>query len=98
MPRSNRSPRAQLRTLAVDEYIALHDQRATLDAIVRAHRHEMVTAAGQHLGDQSMDDEDAVQDVCLAVLEGELSIPEDAELALEVLLRAIAARCGKQDR
>jgi DNA-directed RNA polymerase specialized sigma24 family protein len=76
-----------------------HDQsptpahvRPVLDAIVRAHRGVLVQTAAELLEHLAQDAEDIVQDACLAVLEGDLSISPDPVQAFDDLHAAVARR------
>jgi hypothetical protein len=67
-------------------------QRVVLDAVIRNHRALLVRTARENLvGRRRQDAEDVVQDVCLAVLEGEIVLSVDLKVALLELLRAVAA-------
>jgi DNA-directed RNA polymerase specialized sigma24 family protein len=67
-------------------------QRVVLDAVIRRHRALLVRTASENLvGRRRQDAEDVVQDVCLAVLEGEIVLSADVRVALLELLRAVAA-------
>ena len=66
--------------------------RPVLDAVVRAHRGLLVQTAEQLLEKLAQDAEDIVQDVCLAVLEGDLAISPDAVQAFDDLHAAVARK------
>ena len=64
--------------------------RPVLDAVVRGHRGLLVQTAEQLLEHLAQDAEDIVQDVCLAVLEGDLAISPDPVQAFDDLHAAVA--------
>ena len=70
--------------------------RIILDALIRAHRPELVAAARRR-GKTRHDAEDLVQDLCLQVLEGELVLPVTVPAALDLLLAEIGLRCDEED-
>lgn len=63
-----------------------------LDAVVRAHRDRLVRTAEQLLEDLAQDAEDIVQDACLAVLEGDVTISPDPAQAFDDLHATVARR------
>jgi hypothetical protein len=77
----------------------LHDSevRVTLDAILRAHRSQLVATARYHLGNHRQDAEDLVQDLCVEALEGRLTLSRDPWKALDDLLEEVIARCDGGD-
>ena len=77
----------------VDESLSNADLHVTLDAIVRAHRWQLVATARHHLGNRRQDAEDLVQDLCLEALEGQLALSSDPSDALDDLLREVVERC-----
>jgi len=77
----------------VDERLSDPEARVVLDAVIRAHRRQLVCTARQHLGKRRQDADDLVQEICLDVLEGHLALPRDPSAALDELLREIVARC-----
>lgn len=108
MSRTNRSNARRIRNidLVLDEDLELHPElvpvdeslsnahvRVTLDALVRAHRWQLVATARHHLGNRRRDAEDLVQDVCLEALEGQLALSSDPAEALDELLREVVERC-----
>jgi DNA-directed RNA polymerase specialized sigma24 family protein len=70
--------------------------RVVLDAIVRAHRPLLVRTAAEHLGTQRQHAEDIVQDVCLAVLEGQVELSPDPRAALLDVLKAVAGAAREE--
>jgi hypothetical protein len=60
-----------------------------VDALICAHREQLVQVARHHLGNQRRDADDVVQDVCLAAVEGELLLSSDPTEALDELLQAV---------
>jgi hypothetical protein len=77
----------------VDEYLSDSEVRVLLDAVIRAHRWQLVSTARHHLGNRRRDAEDIVQDVCLEALQGLLALSRDPSEALDDLLQEIIARC-----
>jgi hypothetical protein len=77
----------------VDEQLSDWEVRMMLDAVIRAHRWQLVSTARHHLGNRRQDAEDLVQEVCLEALEGQLALSRDPSGALDDLLREVVARC-----
>jgi len=78
----------------VGEYLSDSEDRVTLDAILRAHRSQLVATARYHLGNRRQDAEDLVHDLCVEALGGQLTLSRDPWRALDDLLREVVARCG----
>jgi hypothetical protein len=70
--------------------------RVVLDAVVRAHRPLLVRTAAEHLEHLRQDAEDIVQDVCLAVLEGQVALSPDPRTALLDVLKAVAGAAKEE--
>jgi hypothetical protein len=81
----------------VDVAMGAPDPRVVLDAVIRAHRWQLVAAARHHLRNRRMDAEDVVQDVCLEALEGQIALSTDPTEAYADLLREVVARCKGGD-
>ncbi len=77
----------------VDEQLASLGTRRMLEAVIRAHRWQLVATARQHLRNRPHDAEDIVQDVCVDVLEGHLELRMDPEGAYADMLGAVIDRC-----
>ncbi len=75
----------------VDGQSTATDPRAVLEAVIRTHRWQLVATARKHLRDEEQA-EDLVQDLCVEVLEGQLSLPADPTEALVALLLEITER------
>jgi hypothetical protein len=69
------------------------DVRPVLDAVIRAHRPQLVTLARQHLRSCRTTPDDVVQTVCLHALLGRFELSLDPVKALEDMKRAVVARC-----
>lgn len=82
---------------AVDEPRPSQETRAVLDAVLRAHRWQLVKTAHRHIRRRS-DAEDVVQDVCLDVLEGRIALSQDPDEALDDLQHEVAERCRADRR
>lgn len=67
--------------------------RPTLDAVVRAYRPRLLAAARRHLRRYAQCPDEVVQDVCLSVLEGHITLAADPSRAFERLLTEIIVRC-----
>jgi hypothetical protein len=76
----------------VDVQLSNPEPRIVLEAIICAHRWQLVSAARQHLGNARYCAEDIVQDLCLEVLDGQLPLPTDPTEALVELLREVIVR------
>ena len=72
----------------VDGQLSSTDARAALDAVIRAHRWQLVIAAKNRLRNDAHA-EDLVQNLCVEVLEGQLPLPADPTEALVALLLEI---------
>jgi hypothetical protein len=84
MPRSNRSHAVRI------SYAPVCDE-VLVDALVRSHRDFLVATAAHHLRSFRADAEDVVQDVCLAVMEGDVALSSDPSDALDDLVHAVIA-------
>jgi DNA-directed RNA polymerase specialized sigma24 family protein len=91
MSKSNRNSAALVYFTTTSEASAVHAS-VVLDAVIRAHRDQLVQIARQLLGNCRQDADDIVQDVCLEVLEGDTDIGVDPAQALEDLRAAVVAR------
>jgi hypothetical protein len=70
----------------IDERVTDAQDRRALEAVIRSHRGQLVAAAREQLGDDPREAEDLVQDLGVAVLEGQLRLPSDPADALRFLL------------
>jgi DNA-directed RNA polymerase specialized sigma24 family protein len=91
MSKSNRR-NAAIALYACNPSAAPEHVRPVLDAVIRGHRGLFVQTAEQLLEDLAQDAEDIVQDVCLAVLEGDLAISPDPVRAFDQLHAAVARK------
>lgn len=97
MSRSHRAPiRSYDRPLPVDTFLAQQEQHAAIDALIHGHRDALVAVARNTPRGRRDDPEDIVQDVCLAVLDGELRLSRNPERALDQLFDAVCARGGRE--
>jgi DNA-directed RNA polymerase specialized sigma24 family protein len=78
----------------VDGRLSEAQTRVVLEAVIRAHRWQLVAVARQHLGNDRRYAEDLVQDLCVDVLEGHLPLPGDPTEALVALLREVVERAA----
>jgi hypothetical protein len=72
--------------------------RFTLDAVIRAHRWQLVQTARHYLRNARIDAEDVVQDVCNEALLGTLAISPEPSEAVDDLLREVKFRCRRGGR
>jgi DNA-directed RNA polymerase specialized sigma24 family protein len=96
MTKSNRS-NAALALPASNLSAAPAHARPVLDAVIRAHRGRLVQTAEQLLEHPAQDAEDVVQDVCLAVLEGDLAISPDPVQAFDDVQAAVPRKASLTD-
>jgi hypothetical protein len=82
----------------IDERVTDAQNRRVLDAVIRGHRGQLVAAAYEQPGADAREAEDFVQDLCVAVLEGQLRLPSDPADAVRFLLGEILDRCADGDR
>jgi DNA-directed RNA polymerase specialized sigma24 family protein len=84
--------------LPADEPLTDAQNHRVLEAVLRAHRWQLVAAARPRLGNDRREAEDLVHDLCVEVLEGRLPLPSEPAEALRLLVGEIIDRCADGSR